>query len=257
MTDRECAVAISVDTPIVSVVDSDATVRKSLESLILSAGWKARSFPSGREFLACPRSLTPGCLIADATFADLSGLELQQRIADRPEMPIIFITRDSDVNTTVRAMKAGAFEFMLKPFREDAMLRVITAAIAHSRTALKREAELGTLRQRHASLSRREQQVMALVVQGWLNKVIGAELGISEITVKAHRGNVMRKMQARSLPELVAIAASLCLPTPADRWIEHSQMVYIDRAPRGRGHQAPHASEPVGRVEPRTPARYH
>src|SRR5262245_27331527 len=248
MTDRKCAVSGSVDTPIVSVVDNDATMRQSLESLIRGAGWRARSFTSGLDFLACPRELIPGCLVVDAMLADLSALDLQQRIADRPETPIIFITRGIDVRTTVQAMKAGAFEFMLKPFRPDAMLSAITSAIAHSRTALNREADLQVLRHCHASLSQREQQVMNLVVQGRLNKVIGAELGISEITVKAHRGSVMRKMRARSLPELVAIAAGLQLPTPADRWLGRASAIHASRMPPDRGYQSLYASSPVPTV---------
>jgi FixJ family two-component response regulator len=197
------------NTPIVSVVDGDASVREALKSLIHSVGWVARTFASAWEFLSRPRVLTPGCLILDVTLPDLSGLELQRRIADRAEMPIIFITRQSDVLTTVQAMKAGALEFMTKPLREDLMMSAIGSAIEHSRIALSQAAELQALRERHASLSCRERQVMALVVQGVLNKRIGAELGISEITVKAHRGKVMRKMRAQSLPELVTLAARL------------------------------------------------
>jgi FixJ family two-component response regulator len=173
----------------------------------------ARAFTSAREFLACPRSLTPGCLVVDVALPDLDGLELQRRIADRVEMPIIFTTRLFDIPTTVRAMKAGAFEFMTKPFREEAMLTAIGAGIAHSRAALSREADLLSLHERFDSLSRRERQVMGLVVQGRMNKVIAAELGISEITVKAHRGRVMLKMRVRSLAELVIIAARLGSPS--------------------------------------------
>jgi FixJ family two-component response regulator len=199
-------------TPVVTVVDSDAAVRTALVSLIRSAGWLARTFASAREFLACPRSMTPGCLVADIALPDLDGLELQRRIADRVEMPIIFTTHLFDIATTVRAMKAGAFEFMAKPFREDAMLTAIGAGIAHSCLALSREADLLSLHECFDSLSGRERQVMALVVQGRLNKVTAAELGISEITVKAHRGRVMLKMRARSLAELVIIAARLGSP---------------------------------------------
>ena len=194
-------------TPVVTVVDNDASVRAQLESLIRSAGWAARPFASAAEFLDCPRSLIPGCLVADIALPDLDGLELQRRVADRAELPIIFMTRNFDISTTVRAMKAGAFEFMTKPFREDAMLSALGAGIEHSRAALGRETELHSLYERYRSLSCRERQVMALVVQGRMNKVIAAELGISEITVKAHRGKVMLKMRVRSVAELVIIAA--------------------------------------------------
>jgi FixJ family two-component response regulator len=193
----------------VSVVDHDQSTRQALELLISSAGWRARTYASARDFLARPRILTPGCLIVDVTLPDLHGLELQQRIADRYEMPIIFITGQSDIRTVVRAMRAGALEFMVKPFRDEAMVGAIAGAIEHSRAALTREAELGCLRECHASLSCRERQVMALVVQGLRNRVIATALSICEITVKVHRGRVMRKMNARSVPELVTIAARL------------------------------------------------
>ncbi len=196
-------------TPLVTVVDNDAATRAQLLSLVRSAGWMARDFASAREFLTCPRVLVPGCLVADAALPDLPGLDLQQRVGDRPEMPIIFMTRQFDIPMTVRAMKAGAFEFMTKPFREDAMLSAIGSSIEHSRIALSRELELRSLRARYESLSGRERQVMELVVQGVLNKIIAAELGIAEITVKAHRGKVMQKMRARSLAELVTLAARL------------------------------------------------
>lgn len=200
---------MTILTPLVHVVDSDAATRETLVSLIRSAGWMARAFASAREFLACPRSLIPGCLVVDVALPDLDGLELQRRIADRVEMPIIFMTRLFDVPTTVRAMKAGAFEFMTKPFMEEAMLSAIGAGIEHSRAALHRETELQSLHERYESLSCRERQVMGLVVQGRMNKVIAADLGISEITVKAHRGKVMLKMRVRSLAELVITAARL------------------------------------------------
>jgi FixJ family two-component response regulator len=199
-------------TPVVTVVDGDAAARTALVSLIRSAGWMARAFASAREFLACPRSLNPGCLVVDVALPDLDGLELQRRIADRVETPIIFTTQVFDVPTTVRAMKAGAFEFMTKPFLDEAMLTTIAAGIEHSCVALRAKAELLSLHGRFESLSARERQVMALVVQGRMNKVIAAELGISEITVKAHRGRVMLKMRARSLAELVIIAARLGSP---------------------------------------------
>ena len=196
--------------PIVFVVDDDRSVRQALEWLIESAGLRPLTFASAREFLASPRALTPSCLVLDVTLPDLNGLELQARIArDRVDMPIIFITGYGDVPMTVRAMKAGALEFLTKPFDDDVLLRAIRHAIERSRTALGREAEMETLRDRYASLSRREREVMALVASGLLNKQVAHELLISEITVKAHRGKVMRKMQAHSFADLVNIAGRL------------------------------------------------
>lgn len=201
--------------PVVTVVDSDAAVRAALVSLIRSAGWMARACASAREFLAYPRLLCPSCLVVDVELPDLDGLELQRRVADRAEMPIIFMTRQLDVPTMVRAMKAGAFEFMTKPFREDAMLGAIGSGIEHSCAALQRAAELQSLLERYYSLSCREREVMALVVQGTMNKVIAAQLGIAEVTVKAHRGKVMLKMRAGSLAALVTLAAQLAATTAA------------------------------------------
>jgi len=196
-------------TPVVTIIDSDSPTRAHLTALIHSAGWAARPFASARDFLDCPRWLIPGCLVTDVALPDLDGLQLQERVADRAELPVIFMTRHFDICTTVRAMKAGAFEFMTKPFREDAMLGAIAAGIEHSRIALSRATELQTLQERYRSLSCRERQVMALVVQGRMNKVIAADLGISEITVKAHRGKVMLKMRVRSVADLVIVAAQL------------------------------------------------
>jgi FixJ family two-component response regulator len=197
-------------TPIVFVVDDDISVRESLELLIRHEGWLPETFATAEAFLARPQVPVPNCLVLDVTLPDLNGLDLQQRIAaERAEMPIIFITGYGDVPMTVRAMKAGAVEFLTKPFGDDVLLAAIRDAIARSAVALAEEAEMRVLRDRHASLSPREREVMALVVSGLLNKQIGGELGISEITVKAHRGRVMQKMQAASLADLVGMAAKL------------------------------------------------
>lgn len=202
--------------PIVFVVDDDISVRESLELLIRCEGWRPETFSSAQEFLARPRPLVPSCLVLDCSLPGLTGLELQKRIAvERTEMPIIFITGHGDVPMTVQAMKAGAVEFLTKPFKDDVLLTAIWAALERSRVALGLKAEMRVLRDRYASLSQRERQVMALVVSGLLNKQVGGELGISEITVKAHRGKVMQKMQANSLPDLVRMAAKLLL-APAE-----------------------------------------
>jgi FixJ family two-component response regulator len=199
-------------TPIVFVVDDDISVRESLELLIRSAGWQPETFASAQEFLSRPRVLAPSCLVLDVALPGLNGLEVQKRVAlDRIDMPIIFITGYGDVPMTVQAMKAGAVEFLTKPFNDDALLSAIQQALERSRIALDHETELLGLRDRYASLSRREREVMALVVRGLLNKQVGGELGISEITVKAHRGKVMRKMKAGSLADLVNLAAKLRL----------------------------------------------
>jgi FixJ family two-component response regulator len=197
------------DKPIVFVVDDDVSVRESLEMLIQFAGWQPETFASAEEFLAHPRVLTPNCLVLDVTLPDLNGLDLQKLVADRIEMPIIFITGYGDVPMTVRAMKAGAVEFLTKPFAEEALLGAIRHAIERSQTALGNEAEMQTLRDRYASLTPREREVMAMVVSGLLNKQVGFELGISEITVKAHRGRMMLKMKADSLAGLVRMAERL------------------------------------------------
>ena len=200
-------------TPIVFVVDDDISVRESLQLLIQFEGWHPETFASAQEFLDNPRVLVPSCLVLDVSLPGLNGLDLQKRVAvERPAMPIIFITGYGDVPTTVKAMKAGAVEFLTKPFSDDVLLSAIRNAIERSKTALGHEAEMQALRDRYESLTRREREVMALVASGLLNKQVGGELGISEITVKAHRGQVMQKMKADSFAELVKMAARLRLP---------------------------------------------
>jgi FixJ family two-component response regulator len=197
--------------PIVFVVDDDLSVRESLELLIKSAGWRPETFVSAQEFLSRPPSPVPCCLVLDVTLPGLSGLELQKQLAERTDMPIIFITGHGDVPMSVQAMKAGAVEFLTKPFKDDVLLDAIRGAIERSRVALRQGSEMRVVREGYASLTPREREVMALVVSGLLNKQVGGELGISEITVKAHRGQVMRKMKADSLPDLVGMAARLGL----------------------------------------------
>ena len=201
-------------TPVVFVVDDDVSVRESLELLIQNAGWQPETFASAQEFLARPRVLAPSCLVLDVSLPDLNGLDLQKRILDRTDMPIIFITGHGDVPMTVRAMKAGAVEFLTKPFDDGVLLSAIRNAIERSESALGDEANMRVLRERYALLSPREREVMSLVASGLLNKQVGGELGISEITVKGHRGRVMQKMKAASFAELVTMAARLRLPAP-------------------------------------------
>jgi FixJ family two-component response regulator len=203
-------------TPIVFVVDDDISVRESLELLIRSEGWQPETFESAQEFLAHPRALVPSCLVLDFSLPGLNGLELQKRVAvERTDMPIIFITGFGDVPMTVQAMKAGAAEFLTKPFGDDVLLSAIRHALDRSQSALGHEAEMQVLRDCYASLTPREREVMALAASGLLNKQVGGELGISEITVKAHRGQVMQKMKADSFADLVKKAARLGLaPEP-------------------------------------------
>lgn len=202
-------------TPTVFIVDDDVSVRESLELLIRWAGWTPETFGSASAFLSHPRAETASCLLLDVELPDLNGLDLQHRLgADQSRMPIIFVTGHGDIPRTVRAMKAGAAEFLTKPFDDEELLTAIRRALERSRVAVAAAAECRTLRERHASLTPREREVMSWVVAGLLNKQIGAELGASEVTVKAHRGKVMRKMQAASLADLVRMAAKLGLSLP-------------------------------------------
>ena len=198
--------------PIVFVVDDDVWVRESLETLIRDEGWQPETFSSAQQFLDRPRALTPNCLVLDISLPGLNGLELQKRVAvERTDMPIIFITGHGDIPMSVGAMKAGAVEFLTKPFNDEVLLTAIRQALERSRLALAQEAEMQELRDRYASLTPREMQVMALVVSGLLNKQVGGELGIAEKTVKAHRGQVMQKMKANSVADLVKMAEKLHL----------------------------------------------
>ncbi|MET0535449.1 MAG: response regulator [Steroidobacter sp.] len=199
-------------TPVVFVVDSDVTVRDALAAMIRAGGWQSRTAASAEEFLMLPDAVAPGCLVTELHLPGMSGLDLQRRVRDREELPIIFMSANADLRDTVRAMKAGAFEFLPKPVLPDLLRDAIRAAMERSYFALRQLTQIRMLRERYDQLSRREREVMSLLVRGRLNKQVGGELGISEITVKAHRGRMMRKMQAASFAELVTMAASLHQP---------------------------------------------
>jgi FixJ family two-component response regulator len=213
--DEERTLLVPNASPTVFVVDDDISVRESLEFLIRDGGWQVETFKSAEEFIKRPREFNPSCLVLDISMPRLNGLELQKRVAvERPDMPIIFLTGSADVPKTVQAMKAGAVEFLTKPFSDSTLLSAVGKAIERSTALTARNAELRALRARYSRLSSREREVMALVVIGKANKEVAFELGISEITVKAHRGSMMRKMEAESLAELVNQASRLRLPRP-------------------------------------------
>jgi FixJ family two-component response regulator len=213
------AAAKSQQKPIVFVVDDDVSVRESLDLLIKFAGWQSETFASAVDFLARPRMTTPSCLVLDVSLPDLNGLELQKLIAsERTDMPIIFITGHGDVPMTVKAMKGGAVEFLSKPFDDEVLLSAIRHAIKRSAAVLDDQAETSALRNSYESLTPREREVMQLVVAGMLNKQIGLNLGISEVTVKAHRGKMMQKMKAESLADLVKTAVRLGLAPARNPW---------------------------------------
>lgn len=206
--------------PVVFVVDDDELLRESLDRLIRNFGWQPKTFASAEAFLAQPLVQSPSCLVLDLILPRLNGLELQSLLADRIELPIIFITDFVDVPMTVQAIKAGAVEVLMKPISVEALRGAVHYALGRSQNALAQEAEIQSLRNRYMSLTDRERQVMRLVVSGLLNKQVGGELGIKEITVKAHRGTMMRKMKADSVPDLVKMAASLTLTAlPKDNYL--------------------------------------
>ena len=200
--------------PVVFVVDDDLSVRESLVALLHHEGWRTEAFETAQHFLNRPRTTSPSCVILDVNLPDLSGLDLQERLrAEHVEMPIIFLTGYGDIPLSVKAMKAGAAEFLTKPFVDSVLLDAVRGAIQRSREALAQNVERASLSERFDALSRRERDVMTLVVQGFLNKQVGGKLGISEITVKAHRGKVMQKMNAKTFADLVNMAARLGLST--------------------------------------------
>jgi FixJ family two-component response regulator len=227
LCDEERTLLVPNSSPTVFVVDDDISVRESLEFLIQDEGWHVETFKSAEEFLNRPRQFIPSCLILDILMPGLNGLELQRRLAvERPDMPIIFLTGNADIPMTVQAMKGGAVEFLTKPFSDGTLLSVVSKAVSRSTALIARDAELRALRARYARLSSREREVMALVVAGKANKEVGTELGISEITVKAHRGSMMRKMEADSLAELVNQAARLRLSRPT-RKLSNTVISYV------------------------------
>jgi FixJ family two-component response regulator len=205
-------------TEIVFVVEDDASVRKAVGSLVRLAGLTVQTFPSAQEFLAFPRPDVPSCLVLDVQLPGLSGLDLQEELAKADvQIPIIFLTGHGDIPMTVRAMKAGALEFLTKPFDDEDLLEAIHEAIKRDRVARRERANMRMLYDRYSSLTPREQEVMKWVVSGLLNKQIAAELGISEIMIKVHRGQVMQKMQTESLADLVRMSEKLALPKPKNR----------------------------------------
>jgi len=204
--------------PIVFVVDDDESVRESLKLLIESAGWQAQTYPSAQAFLARPPAFVPSCLLLDLVVPDLNGCDLQGLLADQTDLPVIFITGHGDVHATVRAMKGGAMDFFIKPVNCDALLSAIGNALDRSRALLDQAADARALRENYASLTSREREVLGLIVAGFLNKQVATALGISEITVKAHRGKLMRKMSADSFAALVRMADKLCLTPARSEW---------------------------------------
>jgi len=200
---------------IVAIVDDDLSFREGVSSLIRAAGWKTETFASAEEFLARPRAYVASCLLLDLQLPDLSGLDLQKRMAEgKLDIPIVFITGHGDIPASVQAMKAGAVEFLTKPFDKEQLFRAIAEAMERDRANRRRHADMDALRARYESLTRREQEVMQQVVSGLLNKQVAAELDISEFTVKVHRGQVMRKMHANSLADLVRMAEKLGIRSP-------------------------------------------
>jgi FixJ family two-component response regulator len=199
----------SPQAPVVFVVDGDASMRSATERLIHSAGWEPRTAATANEFLRQERATTASCLLVELDLPASSGLDLQKLVADRSDMPVIFVSARVDIQATVQAMKGGAFEFLTKPVAPEVLLDAIRGALERSHAALRELRRINALQERYESLSRREREVMTLLVRGRLNKQVGGELGISEITVKAHRGRMMRKMHASSFAELVTMASSL------------------------------------------------
>jgi FixJ family two-component response regulator len=215
-TDRSRRPCNNIETATVYILDDDTSTRGALESLVARAGWRTMPATSAEAFMALPRTFGPSCLLMELNLPDLSGLELQELILDRSELQVIFMSCHVNIRATVRAMKSGAFEFLTKPFPDEVLLNSVELAMNQSRIEVSRLQRTRALEQRYQTLSVREREVMELVVAGRLNKQVGAALGISEITVKAHRGRAMRKMQARSLAELVNMATVLGLRDPGD-----------------------------------------